>query len=294
MLNRDELDEVLWNSWLQEKEGVKVFTDLSYLDQTAEKLCFLINANQTGGMALPFKSKAGVRTLYTPKFCRQIDWIGKNPPGKEELGKFLKKHFHVADIFMGEQLLKDEARILIHQKKEDSSAYRSQAKRRLKEAKLNDWTIGIGTKLDKAISFLEAELLPHVPSLNKNDFSRLHQLCSKLYQENKLQILELIENQKVHGYLLILQDRDRHIFLKGTCEHRAKQAGGMYFLMDHAISQAKAQDKIFDFGGSRVPGVRRFNKSFGSEDQVYFRYSWNKAPFWYRFIQYFRNRWIKK
>ena len=44
----------------------------------------------------------------------------------------------------------------------------------------------------------------------------------------------------------------------------------------------KIKGKVFDFGGSRVQGVRNFNQNLGGRDVHYSMLNWNNSPEWYK------------
>ena len=96
------------------------------------------------------------------------------------------------------------------------------------------------------------------------------------------------------GGVWTLETDSTVLYLKGTTTEEAKKSGGMYKLMLTAIEDAGSKGKVFDFGGSNVESVRRFNLNFGAEDVVYSQLSWNNAPFWWRIVKTIRDKWIKK
>jgi len=59
----------------------------------------------------------------------------------------------------------------------------------------------------------------------------------------------------------------------------------MYFAMYQQIQETLEAGKVFDFDGSEVPGVKRFNHYFGSTDHNYYQVSWDNNPVWYKTIR---------
>lgn len=294
LVERAALNEAKWNEWLA-KEPIAIFSSLTYLDQIAESIRFVLNDQETGGMALPVRNILGVQKLYSPKFMRYITWIGEDVPNEQALQNFLQSEFSIAEVFVQTKIMGGFPAVKIHQQLDEPNLYRSQAKRRIKDALKAGFTVEESNQREAAFELTKAELLPRVQSLESDDFARMNQLTESLYTGGQLKVLVLknAENQPC-GYLFILLDNQFDIFLKGTCEGAAKKKGGMYLLMDHAIQAAFESGKQFDFGGSRVEGVRKFNRSFGSKDVNYFQYAWNDAPLPFRLIKYFRDKWIKK
>lgn len=67
----------------------------------------------------------------------------------------------------------------------------------------------------------------------------------------------------------------------------------MYALLNAAREEALAQNKVFDFGGSRVESVKSFNYKLGGVDQKYFAYHYDNSPFWFKLAQSLK-AWKKK
>ena len=138
--------------------------------------------------------------------------------------------------------------------------------------------------------------MPVVPTLNEKDFRTLYELSARLLEEDRLAVLGLKrpEEDEFKGFALVLKDKQRWILLKAACGNLEKADGAMY-LLNYTMQEAAFEEGcIYDFGGSRVEGVRRFNKSFGSADVDYYHYEWNNAPLFYRIFKYFRDKWMKK
>jgi hypothetical protein len=64
--------------------------------------------------------------------------------------------------------------------------------------------------------------------------------------------------------------------------------------MQQAIERTLKEAKPFDFGGSEVDGVRRFNQNLGGIDQHYYIYTWNFAPAWFKLAKRMFQLWKKK
>jgi hypothetical protein len=295
IVQREKLNEEQWNGWLDNYDGVGVFSTLSYLDARCEKLCFVINEDSSGGMALPFKERFGVKTLYTPKFMRYVSWIGAKVPDRKKFREFLKDNFEVAEIFTSSFLLHAKPRQYSYQLKTDPGNYRTQAKRKVKEGLKKDWLVEFGENFQEAQELIKYELLPYIPSLDAKDFDDLLELTEALGKEGLIKCLMLRDRQgRMKGAHFYLIDKHRWVYLKGACARAEKAGGGNYYLIHHGIEACFAEGKIFDFGGSRIEGVKRFNRTFNTENGHYYHFRWNIAPFWYKTLKYFRNKWTKK
>ncbi|MFT7344465.1 MAG: lipid II:glycine glycyltransferase (peptidoglycan interpeptide bridge formation enzyme), partial [Lentimonas sp.] len=107
-------------------------------------------------------------------------------------------------------------------------------------------------------------------------------------------IIGIYENDQLQAALILMIENGKTVYLKGAASQEVKLKGGMYLMMQEAVEKAIERGDTFDFGGSRIDGVRKFNLSFGGEDCRYYRYSWSNGPLYYRLIKKLRNRWRKK
>jgi len=295
LVERKDIDEILWDSWCENSSKFSPFSRLAYLDAVADNLLFVVNADQTGGLALPYLERMGVKTLYTPVFCRWIMWLGENRPSVSELTAFVNIHFKQAEVYTQDQIFEGEKETLIYQivKKEDF-ALNSQVKRKLKKAENENWQISWNASIEKSLSVIESSLKNKFTTLEDTSFPKLRKLALNLKDSGLLRVISLLNKEgESIGSLLLIVDKKHCLYLKGACEESVKMAGGMYYLMNEALRFAFENDLSFDFGGSRISGVRKFNLSFGASDQNYYSNSWNRGPFWYSVLKSIRQR-VKK
>ena len=66
------------------------------------------------------------------------------------------------------------------------------------------------------------------------------------------------------------------------------------FQHPHVVAYVKEKGLLFDFGGSRVEGVRRFNVNLGGKDSFYSSIEWNNAPFWFNWLKKMQGIWKKR
>jgi hypothetical protein len=268
--------------------NASVFSESSYLDATAEDWCILYTDDLKAGMACPFSIKAGVKVLVTPFFNRYMEWIGESV-SENEIIQALKTEFPVANLQVGNGFGLNQQ---IYQKLEVGKLkLNQQAKRSLNKSK--EFTIEQKVNIDPMIDLLNQELAHKIQGINPDTLSVLKKLV-KSYEHSKLKQFNLWKNGEWLGGIWVLETDSTLLYLKGTTTEDAKKSGGMYLLIQSGIDYAHSNQKIFDFGGSNVASVRRFNLNFGAEDVVYSQLTWNNAPFWWKTIKMMRDKWTKK
>lgn len=268
--------------------GASIFSESIYLDATAENWSILYTNDFKSGMACPYVVKGGVKILVTPFFNRFMEWIGDSVP-EQEIMEALKSKFPVADLQVGRGFSLNQR---IYQKLDAGKMkLNQQAKRSLNKSM--EYMVKREENIPVMMELLRNELQNRIHGINAQTLPVLEKLV-KGYKNQRLEQLNLYESINWLGGLWILETNETVLYLKGTTTEEAKKSGGMYKLMLTAIEYADSKGKVFDFGGSNVESVRRFNLNFGAEDVVYSQLRWNNAPFWWRIVKMIRDKWIKK
>jgi len=78
---------------------------------------------------------------------------------------------------------------------------------------------------------------------------------------------------------------DRIIYIKGGSTPKGREVGAMHMIMDEVIHLNSNSKFIFDFGGSSIEQVARFNHSFGANDYEYQRLYRNNLPFFVKLLK---------
>lgn len=285
----EKADKNAWDA-LVKRSGGTVFSLSRYLDATADNWGILWNDDRSGGMICPFAVKFGVKVLYAPFFHRYTEWIGENRPDPAKLKAGLQRHFPVADAQWKNEMPGMTERV--HQLLEKEGFQpNQQAKRMLKKAV--GYTIRQERREQELLNLLRRELSPRIASIDDHSLNLLEKLVAGFRDEQLIQ-LNLLENGNWKGGIWLLPFDGRMLYLKGTVESDAKNNGGMYRLMEHAIQLAFEREMLFDFGGSNAEGVRRFNLNWGGKDVSYRALQWNNAPLWWKIVKSLRQTWNNK
>lgn len=289
LIERKNINEEMWANWCKSNPENGPFCQLEYLDAVAENLYFLIDEDY-GGIALPYKVILGVKTLYTPVFCRWLSFVGKRTQTLMNLEEILSNTIRQGDFYFKYDLKIKNKDFLIYQTLNATTySLNQQAKRKIKKAKSEGWVISWNETHKLAIDLIEFCLQNKFETLEDSSFTKLRILASNFDTIGQLRVISLLDsNSTLVGALLLIETNTEVLYLKGACIAEVKNNGGMYHLMNEAIQQALVSNKTFDFGGSRVPGVRKFNLCFGALDNGYFHYQWDNGPIWYSFLKKLR------
>ena len=290
IIERSHIDSEKWNALVDQTADATFFSYSWYLDATAEEWCALVDDDYTAGIALPYSKRLGVETLYTPIFVRYIEWLGD----KKELKKsetLIRERFKNMHISTRQKILGVEYEEYVYQELVPTGerGIGSQAKRMLKKAAKNELSSVKSTDFSHVSEVIRSELKNKFAGIDGTSLSALDKLFAAAAEAKVLQSYS-IEGK---GGVVCLAKESRTLYLKGTVLPEVKDAGGMYLVLNRAIEEAHAKGKIFDFGGSRAAGVKRFNHNLGGKDIEYYNYKVDKTPFWFKFARRIRSTWKK-
>jgi hypothetical protein len=290
IIERENIDVNKWNALVNRTSDASFFSYAWYLDATTEQWCVLVNEDYSSGIALPYSKRFGIETLYTPIFVRYVEWLGQKQ-ALESAAEIIRERFTNRHISMRQKVLGVGYEEYVYQEigKNTERKVGSQAKRTLKKAEKNGLVIHQSTEYNSISKVIGTELKDKFAGIDKNSLQALDRLFAAGKNEGVLKSFTIGEE----GGIVCFEKDDRILYLKGTVTRDTKENGGMYLALNTAIEIALEQKKIFDFGGSRSEGVKRFNHNLGGEDVEYYSYKVDKTPFWFKFARRIRGTWKK-
>jgi hypothetical protein len=278
LVERSQLDEARWDTLVERDSKGTIFSTVAYLDGVAENWCVYVDEEYTQGIALPFAIRLGNKNLYNPIFFRYVEWLGTPLKNYDELDSVLRKEFIASSLCFRENLFNQKDEAFIYQELKTIDLH-SQAKRAIKKFQKLPFVIKSIEESDELLELVVAVLEVKVDEFNTRNTARLKNLIANIKSKGLLRIQALYYEEKLIGGLFLIETEERVIYLKGGVEEIGKQNGAMYQMMYEAITDTLSKDKVFDFGGSRIEGVRKFNLNFGGIDQKYYPYLWDNSSF---------------
>jgi hypothetical protein len=296
LVERKHIDIERWDALVESTPSASVFSLSVYLDAVAENWSVLVDDEYRSGMVLPFAVRFGVKTLYTPIFARYTEWLGL-PLDGERIVEEIRNYFPEAQFnFNGDLpgLTSKEFVFQIIHPADELTKYGSQAKRMLTKFERSGMTIYESREDEEVLARIRKELPQKVSALNDRSLDRLDQLIAGLRKKGLVTILEVKDGERTVGGIFLIEFNGRVLYLKGAFTEESKKEGAMYGAMEYSIRKAMDRNMLFDFGGSRVDGVRAFNCNLGGKDQVYFEYRWDNAPRWFSWLKKANRTWKRK
>ncbi|MFT6503506.1 MAG: hypothetical protein ACJASQ_003643 [Crocinitomicaceae bacterium] len=291
IVERKNIDLARWENLTNKQGGISLFAKAWYLDAVAENWCVLVNDDYSRGIALPYSKRAGVEVLYSPIFGRYSELIGEF---KEDELALIKERFKVIEFACRQELFdKTEERIYQAISDFDSHKLGSQAKRSLKKAEKNGFSVALTDDYSNVFSKVKEELNHKFTGITEKSLGALEQLFENAKQAEAIKVFNVAGNGNLGG-IVCFESKDQLLYVKGAVDSETKSNGGMYLALNTAIEYAKENNLKFDFGGSNVEGVKRFNYNLGGVDEVYFMHVQNNGPAWFKLAKRLKARLIDR
>lgn len=285
LLERKDIEIEKWDDLVSRKSNG--FHSYSWwLDAIAENWSIIVDKEYEHGIALPFTVKAGVKTLYNPIFSEYLEFLGNLDKG---LSSIIQKEYPVIECGFEQDVLGIQSEEHVSQIIRKEYSCSKMAQRNLKKGEEAGFTIVECTTIERVFPIIESELIGIANSINERSLKVLKAALNEAGKRGFVRVYELIKGDEIHAGLIFLENGHITYYVKGASLEAAKKSGSMYMLMDHVIRKTLEENKLFNFGGSRVEGVKRFNHQFGAEDFYRPYYSVNNAPGWFKLVKSIRN-----
>lgn len=292
-LEAKDIDRECWEQ-LVEQKGEHFFSSLSYLDAVAENYGAYILDEYRAAIIVPYKQKLGQRWVYQPLFYRASEWLGDWKEHEKELFFNQLKLDFSSGYFIFDNNQENELSYQIIAPTSDFRVrYNKLAKRMLKKGENSELTLINELHESDFVEMLVRELKEKADTWNDHGQKVFKALIKNYRDREALKFYGVVLHGKLVGGVVTLVRPNRILYLKGSATLEAKKMGAMYLVMDKAIEDAMLSNRVFDFGGSRIDGVKRFNENLGGISMFYQSISWDRSPLMFRIIKIVKEKWKK-
>ncbi|WP_205513168.1 hypothetical protein [Longitalea arenae] len=287
-LQRHQLDTGKWDRCIIRAANGLIYAHTFFLDTMATHWDALVLGDYEAVMPLPWRKKGGIKYLYKPAFIQQLGIFTDLPLTVELMNLFLELlplHFKYAAVFLNHahpvvDLPKHSNFILPLQAPYEllRKNYKTDLLKNLKRCeRFQLFYSAEGDYSQTLLSFkaLYGERLQHITDA---DYDRLGKVFAYLHKQGRLLVRTVSANGKLLSSAVLLQDAKRLYLMASVTGAEGRSAGANHFLIDALIREFAGTALILDFEGSDQPGIAHFYKNFGSIDQPYFFYTYNRLP----------------
>ncbi len=295
-----EIDKAKWDLCIDQSVNGIIFAYSWYLDIVSEEWGALIAGEYEVVMPLPLRKKWGINYIYTPFFLNQLGVFSMQPITAALVDEFLANipaTFRYIDLSLHHSNSTTRSDFKIEQRtiqeidlnknyEQIQKEYSENLKRNLKKAEKNGLQITPNIQPEPVVDIFRIAQGESLEVFKKRDYTHLLRLMQTLIQKGMGEAIGVYSaKNELLAAACFMKSHKRIIYLKGAANEKGKAVGAMHFLMDNYIRENASKYLIFDFGGSSVESLARFNNSFGSKETVYLHIKRNNLP---KFV-----RWLK-
>ncbi len=292
-ITHNELDKSKWDNCIETASNGIVFAYSWYLDAVCDNWDALVLNEYEAVFPITKKSKFGLNYFVNPIFALQLGIFSKSILTTSLVEQFINaipKKLKLIDIQLNFGNDIDNQSFEISSKKcqsinlsssyeEISKKYSTNLKRNLSKARKQNCEIVLSVETENVIKLFKENRGETLKEMKDEQYKRLHSLLIELKQRKLGKIYECwLENELVASACFSITN-DRIIYIKGGSTPKGREVGAMHLIMDEVIHLNSNSNFIFDFGGSSIEQVARFNHSFGATDYEYLRLYRNNLPF---------------
>jgi hypothetical protein len=285
-IKRSELDTARWDETIDAAQNSLIYAYSFYLDHMSKHWDALILGDYEYIMPLTWNKKWGIKYLYQPPFTQQLGIFSRQSTTEEIMSAFLnsiENKFSFAEIFLNHDNSKNRNLIprnnyilsMSDQYEELISRYKKDMKKNLRHAGNFEMNYRSSFGVQEAIAIYQQTYHQRTPHVTATDFQHFGNLCKHLKDDVIVRIATDGEN-KLLAAALLLSRKNRIYLIQSTTLPAGRENEANYFLLDQVIREFSGNDLILDFEGSDIEGIAHFYMNFGSNNQPYYFYKYNR------------------
>lgn len=288
----DQIDKKRWDKAVTESSNPLPFALSWYLDVVTNNQWDAMVMNDYEAICpIVSKKKLGVKYVFTPFFINQLGVFFKGIEDRYStffLEQICSQYKYVDTDFNFYNNPKDKA-VKVSGKAVQyinleldydqlSKRYSSNVKRNLQKSFECEFKVA-DVSVKQVVAIFKENAATKIKTLKGQHLLILDSLLEKIVKTNSgfcVGVYDESKNLLAAGAFTDLFGRI--IFIKGGVSELGRKQGAMHFLFDTIIRKYSMKRSMLDFGGSSVPGVARFYKSFGALDYNYPHIKFNRLP----------------
>lgn len=293
-----DIDKNKWDDCLLNASNGLIFGFSFYLDAVCDEWDALVMDEYDAVFPITRKSKLGIHYLFNPIFALQLGIFSKEPVTFELVSEFISRippKIKLTDIYLNYGNSFESKEYTISQKvcqkinlskpyEEIAIHYSTNLKRNLSKARKNKLEIVLSSDEKTVVKLFRENGGEDIKDITDQHFIRLEKLIANLKEKKCVKIYECWLGKEQIASACFSVSNNRIIYIKGGSTKTGRELGAMHLIMDEVIHLNSGKNLVFDFGGSSIPQVARFNANFGAEDYNYTRIYKNNLPFFAKLI----------
>lgn len=299
-LNRGEIDETKWNECIQSSAARLPYGFTWYLDSVAEHWDGLVYNDYEAVFPLVWRRRFLIHYLFQPHFTQQLGVFSKQQPDEGLLAAMLDAipaRFRFIEINLNhtnsvrhhafEVLPRTNLILPLTGAYETlSQGYHENARRNISKAQKQRLHTRSNLTPETATEFFKANTGVKIPEVGEYVYEHFHQLMNAVLQRKMGEVMGVFdENDNLYATGFFVITGSRILNLLPSIDDEGKDVGAGFYMVDHIIRRYAGSGKVLDFEGSMIPSIARFYKSFGAQEQTYWRLRCNRLPWLVRWMK---------
>lgn len=293
-LTQQEVDKTKWDALIQQSSNAFIYSTSLYLDLFTVSWGAFIYGDYEAVMAVPFKSKFGIKYAYTPVGVAQLGIIGGQITEQleDDFISALHTEFKYGILHLGPFFSKKNAEKYGLKWKTNfvlplNESYEVLQKRYTKDATKN---LRKASEIVQLVSFDvdtkeigEAFMQQYGSRGNTRKLEAEYRVFAKNLEELCAQDMAFkmairTESGELLGAGVFGKFRNKIYYVFGAPTALGRSHQTAHILIDAVIQKYAGSEFILDFEGSSIPSVAMFYKKFSPMDEPYPLYKFNLLP----------------
>lgn len=274
-LNNKAINYKLWDEKIEASTGNLPYAQSWFLDIVSPDWEAIVSENYDFIMPLPVKKKFNIPYLVQPLYTQQLGIFSNQKVTPKIIKLFLSKNPYKSYEFnLNENNNFEEAVALPNYVLNLQQTYADIFKNFSKNTQRN-----IEKALKQNIQVEELSSLKELfEFLNASEHSQpvkpdkiINEIIKEGINLGKIKVLGVRNNVgKLIASCCFLATKGRMVYLYPVSDEEGKKVSAMFVLVDYLIRANAQTNTLLDFEGSRIEGVARFYKGFGTINRPYY------------------------
>lgn len=269
----NEIDKVRWDFTIDNSLNRMPYAYSWYLDAVSPGWEALISYDYAFVMPLPVKQKLGIKYVIHPRWVQQLGVFSKHVVDERTIKAFLCKIPYLSYDFninfgnKGQFEAFPNMLLDLHQSYEVlEKGFSQNTKRNIAKAQVAELKIQ-SIEYQTLVEFWNDVNVDSPQELK----DKLPVLCQAVKEHNGGAFYGAYSSENVLiAVLMTIETANRIIYLVPASNEQGKHHSAMFLLVNELLKKNAGSGMIFDFEGSKIPGVARFYKGFGAQIQSYY------------------------
>jgi len=305
-LENKEINKLKWDETIQGSCNGIAYVYSWYLDAVFPNWSAFITEDYKYIFPVTINSQYKITYFFTPIFAMQFGVFSKDEITEEIESLFwnavltrtkaidISLHPGTKYVPKNIQTLQKQCQIIDLSKNytDISKHYNSNLKRNLTKAIKLNLRISSSENIKDVVSMFRNGRGNKIADLKEAHYINLHKLIQNGLKANQVKIYECYENREIIAAGFFTFCNNRIIYHKGGANYKGRKYGAMHLIIDSIIREYASTGMIFDFGGSSIDSVRKFNLNFTQQEYLYPVYK--KSNFMLNIARKIKNRLTKE